>query len=88
MPFLPITKLDKVTFYIRNDFSDMVKCNDISSNLKNITNKITHYVDRYDDYAMAYYTNKYMNTNLKNKNKNSPAYIITKEIPHNYIPYL
>ena len=65
---------DLVTFYIRSDFSDT----DIMS--------ATHYIKRGDELCKRYYIKQYMDTNKKNKTRETPANLILEHLPKEYSP--
>jgi len=64
---------DIVTFHIRKEFSDNPRI-------------ISHYVDRYDPYALLYYINEYMNTNVSIRRPDTPAVLIMEKPPEDYNP--
>lgn len=67
----------KVTFHMRKDFRD-----DISKERE----LRTHYVDKGDQESLIFYIIQYMNTNVKDKRPETPAYIIMPQISSYHIP--
>jgi len=64
---------DRVTFYVRKDFSDR-------------PGEWTHYIDRNDDKALIYYIRMYMDTNVKVRRPGTPAKLIMPSLPDYYEP--
>lgn len=67
----------KVTFHMRKDFRD---------DINNERELRTHYVDKGDQESLIFYINQYMNTNVKDKRPETPAYIIMPQISSYHIP--
>lgn len=64
---------DKVKFIMRKDFAD-------------VNNVETCWIERGDSNAVNYYISKYMDTRVKNKRADTPAFLIINKIPDNFIP--
>jgi hypothetical protein len=68
-----LNNCDLVTFYMRKDFSDYPRI-------------ISHYVDRHDPYALLYYINEYMDTNVVIRRPDTPTILIMNKPPAGYYP--
>ena len=67
----------KVSFHMRKDFRDDI---DFDREIR------TQYIDKGDQDSLIYYINQYMNTNVKDKRPETPAYIIMPQISSYHNP--
>ena len=74
---VPSSNSCKVSFHMRKDFRDDIY------NKREIR---THYIDKDDNESLIFYINQYMNTNVKDKRPDTPAYIIMPQISAYHIP--
>ena len=74
---VPSSNSCKVSFHMRKDFRD---------DIYDEREIRTHYIDKDDNESLIFYINQYMNTNVKDKRPNTPAYIIMTQISAYHIP--
>ena len=74
---VPSSNSCKVSFHMRKDFRD---------DIYNEREIRTHYIDKDDNESLIFYINQYMNTNVKDKRPDTPAYIIMPQISEYHIP--
>lgn len=65
---------DKVTFFIRPDFSDLKVTPD------------SHYIKRGDKLSLRYYIKQYLDTSKKEKRPDTPSKLILQRIPRDFSP--
>ena len=87
--FINMNKTDNVSFYIRNDFTDLVNeyQDFVDENEKKEPRiSVSHFVERSDIFSLRFYVKKYMDTAVEIKRPETPAKLIIDPIPPDFSP--